>query len=100
VRKIPYLQRIREKRDGEHRRRNQPKYGGKSSFKTGEIFPTDTVPILTGTSGKIEVSLMKWGFPGLKGNDIIFNARSETIAEKPMFKKAFSNRRCLILEFL
>ena len=49
-----------------------------------------------------QVSLMKWGFIPYFVRDEskafkMINARAETIAEKPAFKYAFQNQRCLIL---
>lgn len=43
-----------------------------------------------------EVHLYKWGFPSFKSSSVIINARAETIEEKPMFRKAFHTKRCLI----
>ena len=63
-----------------------------AQMKKGEIFPTDIVPIITVEAPK----LMKWGFEGVGGKGRIINARLETAAEKPMFKKAFSSQRCLV----
>lgn len=63
-----------------------------SEMKRGEIFPTNIVPVLTGTSP----ALMKWGFSRFDGMGQVINARLESAEEKPMFKKAFSTRRCLI----
>lgn len=63
-----------------------------TQMKQGEIFPTDIVPVITLEAPK----LMKWGFEGFKGKGPIINARLETAAEKPMFKKSFSAQRCLI----
>jgi putative SOS response-associated peptidase YedK len=49
-----------------------------------------------------EIDLLEWGFgpqwaddPDEVPNPI--NARSETVAEKPMFRDAYANRRCLVL---
>jgi len=70
------------------------KYGD-SSFRTGEIFPGDTVPVLTSPSFR-EPSLFTWGFPARSGSRPIINARSETAAEKPMFRDAVISRRCII----
>ena len=68
-------------------------YPGQIAMKTsGEIFPTDIVPILTGPD---RYEPMKWGFVNFKGKPVI-NARSETALEKPMFQKAMRERRCLI----
>ncbi|MFP4590143.1 MAG: SOS response-associated peptidase [Halolamina sp.] len=49
-----------------------------------------------------EIDTLEWGFiPNWAGDpdDVPnpINARSETAAEKPMFREAFENRRCLIL---
>ena len=64
--------------------------------KHGEIYPGDTVPIITPNNGEREVHAVKWGFPSWKGKGLIINARSETVSEKPMFKAPFQKRRCLI----
>ncbi|MGX7203054.1 hypothetical protein BCR22_11980 [Enterococcus plantarum] len=64
--------------------------------KTGEIFPTNTVPLLVGTPDHaIDVEAMAWGFHGFKKSQSIINARSETVTEKKMFAKAFSSTRCV-----
>ena len=65
--------------------------------KSGEIFPTNTVPVLEpdkGAAGK--AALMRWGFPRYQGSGVIINARSETAQEKPMFRSAFAARRCVV----
>lgn len=62
-----------------------------SLMKTGEIFPSDIVPVVTPWSPQ----LMKWGFT-FDGKGQVINARSETINEKPMFQKPFCEGRCLI----
>lgn len=69
--------------------------------KSGEIFPGDYAPAITpgnaSESGEIkdQVHALKWGFPSSNGK-LIINARCETISEKPMFRKPFATRRCLI----
>ena len=61
--------------------------------KTGEIFPTNIVPIITSNGP----TLMKWGFKRFDGKGQIINARSETLLEKPTFRKPFlEGQRCLI----
>ena len=63
------------------------------TFKaSGEIFPTDIVPVQTGLH---QYQPMQWGFIGFNGKPVI-NARSETALEKPMFKTPILERRCLI----
>ena len=69
------------------------KYPEQLTLKTsGEIFPTDIVPVQVGVN---EYLPMKWGFVGFNGKPVI-NARSETALDKPMFQKAMLERRCLI----
>ena len=62
------------------------------NMQSGEVFPTNVVPIRTGMN---EYKAMKWGFPGHSGRPII-NARSETALAKPTFKKPMEFGRCLI----
>ncbi len=64
--------------------------------KYGEIYPGDTVPIITPGKDNREVHAVKWGFPQWKGNGLIINARSETAPIKPMFQAPFKKRRCII----
>jgi putative SOS response-associated peptidase YedK len=70
----------------------------KPIYKSGEIFPTDNVPIITGDeSGKKHVNLFKWGFPNFKQpSAVIINARSETLEERAAFKNIFHTKRCLV----
>jgi len=72
------------------------KYNGTAAMKTGEIFPTDTVPVIAADNGIKSTSLSRWGFPNFKGSGVIINARSETLDEKPMFRKIFLTQRCLV----
>lgn len=64
-----------------------------AKVKTGEIFPTDIVPVQTGDQ---TYTLMKWGFTKFDGKGQIINARSETAMEKPMFRKPLLESRCII----
>lgn len=68
------------------------------NMKTGEIFPTNIVPIITSSvDNKRTVNLFKWGFPNYKQTSgVIINARGEGIEEKSTFKKALYTKRCLI----
>src|SRR3954470_21171289 len=68
------------------------------------IAPTQDVPVvrLGPDRGVREFGLLHWGLipswaddPAI-GNRMI-NARAETVAEKPAFRKAFQARRCLVL---
>lgn len=63
--------------------------------KTGEIFPSDLVPVLANTRTLTPAPFaMAWGFRAPDGR-LIINARSETAAERPMFRDGMLQRRCL-----
>ncbi|HWQ89253.1 MAG TPA: SOS response-associated peptidase family protein [Desulfitobacteriaceae bacterium] len=62
------------------------------AMKTGEIFPTFIVPILTSGSPV----LMKWGFSRFDGKGQVINARVETVPVKSMFRKPYREHRCLV----
>ena len=67
------------------------------------IAPTQYVAaIRKGEDGDPELAMLRWGLvpfwardPAI-GNRMI-NARAETVAEKPAFRAAYRNRRCLVL---
>lgn len=61
---------------------------------TGEIFPTDTVPVLTGAEQTPRPAV--WGYPRFDGRGVIINARAESVSEKPSFRDSFLNRRCVV----
>lgn len=63
--------------------------------KTGEIFPTDAVPVITSETSGNKLRLLKWGFLTFDKKAVI-NARSETVDSKPLFRDAFLFRRCLV----
>jgi putative SOS response-associated peptidase YedK len=67
------------------------------------ICPTDTIDVVVSGDGERALVPMRWGLvPGwwkkpLKEMKVAtFNARSDTIADKPMFRDSFKRRRCLI----
>lgn len=68
-----------------------PEGGRLMDMKLGEIFPTNTVPVLADRP-----RLMEWGFTRYNGGGKVINARSETALEKPMFAKSMRERRCLL----
>lgn len=67
------------------------------------ICPTDPVDVVVSNEGNRTLVPMRWGLipnwwskPLKEMNVATFNARAETVAEKPMFRKSFERRRCLI----
>ena len=73
-------------------RKNTPK-----NLKTsGEIFPSDVVPVLANSRRQdVQPFAMRWGYSFPGGRPVI-NARAETAAEKPLFRDGMRQRRCLI----
>ncbi len=66
------------------------------------VAPTQGVATVLVENGKRKLEMLHWGLipswaddPSI-GNKMI-NARAETVAEKPSFRKAFRNHRCLVL---
>ena len=68
----------------------------KLHVKDGEICPTDIAPVLLPVGDGMAAYAMSWGFPRHDGKGVVFNARSESVADKPMFRDALQKRRCLI----
>jgi len=65
------------------------------------VSPTQKVPVAVSHEGDRVLAPMRWGFVPhwyKTPNDgpLLFNARAETIAEKPAFRAAARERRCLI----
>ena len=65
-------------------------------FRTGEIFPSQTAPVLIKEGTALSPELSVWGFSGYKGKGLIINARAETAAEKRTFRDSLLFRRCII----
>ena len=66
------------------------------------VAPTQEVAAVLTEDDERHLEMLRWGLipswaddPGI-GNRMI-NARSETAAEKPSFRRAFKERRCLIV---
>jgi putative SOS response-associated peptidase YedK len=67
------------------------------------IAPTDAVDVVRfDHGGRREMVSMRWGLvpffwkKTLKEVPATFNARAESVADKPMFREAFRHRRCII----
>jgi hypothetical protein len=66
------------------------------------IAPTTQIEVIRPTADGNELTPMRWGLvpswwkKPLNELPSTFNARAETVAEKPMFRAAFKSRRCII----
>lgn len=65
------------------------------NFPAGDIAPTNEAPVLISSGNKIVSEFQRWGIPGWRGG-LMINARSETVCEKPMFRKSMVAQRCAI----
>ena len=66
------------------------------SAATGDVHPSQPALILRADHGKMVSEVLKWGYEAYWKKTLIFNARSETVQERPMFRRDFEERRCLI----
>lgn len=65
------------------------------------VCPTTDIPVVLSHEGARLLAPLRWGFiprwyKKPSGGPLLINARSETIAEKPAFRDACRERRCLI----
>ncbi len=65
------------------------------------VCPTQDIAACTSEGGQRRLRAMRWGFiphwyKAPNDGPLLINARSETVAEKPAFRAAVRERRCLI----
>jgi putative SOS response-associated peptidase YedK len=65
------------------------------------VSPTETIPAVVSHDGDRTIVPMRWGllpawYKTLNGGPLLINARAESIADKPAFRTAVRQRRCLI----
>ncbi len=67
------------------------------------IAPTQEAPVIrAGSGGGRELAMLRWGLvpswskDGPDSGYSMINARAETVAEKPAYRAAFRDRRCLV----
>jgi putative SOS response-associated peptidase YedK len=67
-----------------------------------ELCPTDTVPTVVAREDGRHLDLQRWWLvpswwqKELKALPTLFNARAESLTEKPIFRGALQSRRCLV----
>ena len=72
------------------------RYPGETVKTSGEIFPTDTVPVIANNRNLSPTPFaMQWGY-GMPDGRRVINARSETASVKPLFRDGMRQRRCAI----
>ena len=66
------------------------------------VAPTDLIEVIRAGPAGLELTPMRWGLvpcwwkKPLEQLPATFNARAETLGEKPMFRAAFKSRRCIV----
>lgn len=65
------------------------------------VAPTTDVYAVRADQGERSLTAMRWGLVPFWAKDLkigsrMINARSESVADKPAFRRAFSKRRCLL----
>lgn len=71
--------------------------GANDTLAKGEVFPTNIAPVIANNKRLEKRAFpMRWGMYAEYSKSPIINARSETAAQKPMFKLLWTQRRCLV----
>ncbi|MDD5935301.1 MAG: SOS response-associated peptidase family protein [Clostridiales bacterium] len=65
-------------------------------IKTGEIYPSDIVPIISNGKNSPCYEAMSWGFTNPNYRSLIINARSESANQKPLFSKSLKEYRAVV----
>lgn len=65
-------------------------------FAARDVHPGDKAPVLVADRRGIDVDVKTWGYPGIEGTKLIFNARCETAWEKRMFREGLIYRRVVV----
>nr|WP_314459255.1 SOS response-associated peptidase family protein [uncultured Clostridium sp.] len=63
---------------------------------TGDVHPSDQALVLINKDRRVRPAWQRWGFSGFQKKGVIFNARSETVLQKPMFRESILRRRAVI----
>jgi len=64
--------------------------------KTGDVYPSEPALILRADYNSMIAEVLTWGYESARKNTLIFNARTETVRERPMFRHDYETHRCLV----
>lgn len=67
-----------------------------SLVQAKDIHPSEVAPVLAVEGQNLCCRWQRWGFPGFQGKQLIFNARSESVTEKRMFRESVGQRRIVV----
>jgi putative SOS response-associated peptidase YedK len=77
-------------------------YGEQPNFPPRyNVAPTQPIPVVRLVDGRRSFALLRWGLipswvKDPRGFSLLINARAESVLEKPAFRNAMRQRRCLI----
>lgn len=65
------------------------------------VAPTQTAPVIRERDGRRNLEGLRWGLvpswaPDVSVGQKMINARAETLAQKPAFKRSLATRRCIV----
>ncbi len=63
---------------------------------TGEVRPTDSVPVIEKTKQGLRFNTCKWGYPLSKSKNLVINARVDSVMDKPSFKNGILYHRLVV----
>ena len=63
---------------------------------SGDIRPTEFAPVIEKSERGLKLDVCKWGYPLAKGNNLVINARTESVMDKIVFQNGILYHRILI----
>lgn len=63
-----------------------------------DAFPESSIPIIVPQGNRLEVEIMKWGYPKSWEKGVVFNTRAETAlaSNRNMWTESLHQRRCIV----
>ena len=61
-----------------------------------DVHPSESALVLKKTGKDIVAESLRWGYESFQKSQVIFNARTETVKERPMFRFDYETHRCVI----
>ena len=81
---------------GRHKNRDGDGNGNGDGNGSRDVFPSDTAPVIVNDNSEPAIRRIKWGIRGFRKGQLIINARSESVMEKPMFRNGILHSRLVV----
>lgn len=69
---------------------------GQETVRAGDIHPSEPALVLRLSKDEVVSQVLRWGYEAVGKSGVIFNARSESVQEKPMFAHDYRIHRCVV----